>query len=211
VRGHLVDNTAIKVKEKLNKAYSKSIQMAAGMNEYGAGGIEKFNNVNILVSPIHLNGTLERYSLDGNKIGKRDAPSIEDLVTTYMDEELFKEATKKLVWVYDPVQKKYVRQQWVQDKIWLDGEQKFATVGDVFMIQEVERNMAGIPTKRDLDTYESIYLETAPTLGSYFITFGSPQDFGTEYYLNKKEEKVVLNVSRIHQALMDKWKAESIE
>ena len=211
VRGHLVDNTAIKVKEKLNKAYSKSIQMAAGMNEYGAGGIEKFNNVNILVSPIHLNGTLERYSLDGNKIGKRDAPSIEDLVTTYMDEELFKEATKKLVWVYSPVQKKYVRQQWVQDKIWLDLEQKFATVGNVFKIQEVERNEADMIIKRDLDTYESIYLETAPTLGSYFISFGSPQDFGTEYYLNKKEEKVVLNVSRIHQALMDKWKAESIE
>ena len=210
MRSHLVAGKEIfkgNISKKFKKAYSKSIQMAAGMTEYGAGGIEKFNNVNILVSPIHLNGTLEKYSLDGNKIGKHDAPSIEDLVTTYMDEALFNKATQKMVWNYSPVHKTYI-QQWEQDKIWLDGEQKFATVGDVFKIQEVEVNMAGIIIDRNLDTYESIYLETAPTLGSYFISFGSPQDFGTEHYYNKKEEKVVLNISRIHQALMEKWKAE---
>ena len=210
MRSHLVAGKEIlkgDVSKKFKKAYSKSIQMAAGMTEYGAGGIEKFNNVNILVSPIHLNGTLEQYSLDGNKIGKHDAPSIEDLVTSYMDEELFDQATRKMEWSFSPMHNTYISTM-VADKIWLDGEQRHATVGDVFKTQEVEVNMAGVIIDRNIDTYESIYLETAPTLGSYFMTFGSPQDFGTEHYYNKKNEKVVLNVSRIHQALMEKWKAE---
>ena len=124
-----------------------------------------------------------------------------------MDEELFDQATRKMEWSFSPMHNTYISTM-VADKIWLDGEQRHATVGDVFKTQEVEVNMAGVIIDRNIDTYESIYLETAPTLGSYFMTFGSPQDFGTEHYYNKKNEKVVLNVSRIHQALMEKWKAE---
>ena len=131
--------------------------------------------------------------MDGNKIGKHDAPSIEDLVTSYMDEELFDQATRKMEWNFSPVHNTYISTM-VADKIWLDGEQRHATVGDVFKTQEVEVNMAGVIIDRNI--------------GSYFMTFGSPQDFGTEHYYNKKNEKVVLNVSRIHQALMEKWKAE---
>ena len=173
---------------KLKKAYSKSIQMAAGMNEYGYGGIEKFNGDNIIISPMHLNGTLDSFEgLDNNTLHGKDAPSIEELIT-FMDAELFDQATKKVEYNFAPQHNQYI-ETLVADNIWLDGEQRNASFNEV------------------IGDYESIYLESSPLLGSYYISFGSPQDFGNEYYLNKNEKKVVLNISRIHHKLLEKWKA----
>ena len=171
---------------KLKKIYSKSIQMAAGMNEWGYGGIEKFNSVNIFVPPIHLNGTLDSFEgLDNNTLHGEDAPSIEDLMT-FMDADLFDEATRKVEWQFAAGGS---FQSFRSDPIWLDGEQRNASFDEV------------------IGDYESIYLESSPLLGSYYISFGSPQDFGHEYYLNRNENKVVLNISRIHHKLLEKWKA----
>ena len=162
--------------------------MAAGMNEYGYGGIEKFNDDNILISPMHLNGTLDSFEgLDNNKLHGKDAPSIEELIT-FMDAELFDQATKKVEYNFSPTHNQYI-ETLVADNIWLDGEQRNASFNEV------------------IGDYESIYLESSPLLGSYYISFGSPQDFGNEYYLNKNEKKVVLNISRIHHKLLEKWKA----
>ena len=171
---------------KLKKIYSKSIQMAAGMNEWGYGGIEKFNGVNIIVPPMHLNGTLDSFEgLDNNTLHGEDAPSIEDLMT-FMDADLFDEATRKVEWQFAAGGS---FQSFHSDPIWLDGEQRNASFDEV------------------IGDYESIYLESSPLLGSYYISFGSPQDFGHEYYLNRNENKVVLNISRIHHKLLEKWKA----
>lgn len=57
--------------------------------------------------------------------------------------------------------------------------------------------------------YESIYLETAD-YGEYYITRGNPGSPGVETYMNKKQEKVTLNINRILPLLLAAHKEQNL-
>ena len=53
--------------------------------------------------------------------------------------------------------------------------------------------------------YDKIHLETTD-YGEYFILFNAPGDPAREYYKNKRQENITLNINRILPDLIQAWK-----
>ena len=174
--------------DAIQEALTTSIQFAAGMVKKGStfnGGIEFFNNTPIIIPQHKANGSLDSFDMT-NPNG--DTPSLEFLLENYLTDDMLFTAT--------------------------------ATVGDHPIHEKAHYN--NLPyyfhtnkeiTAADLFTveggYESIYLETAD-YGEYYITRGNPGSPGVETYMNKKQEKVTLNITRILPLLLAAHKEQNL-
>ena len=171
----------------IQEALTTSIQYAAGMVKKGStfnGGIEFFNGTPIIIPQHKANGSLDSFDMT-NPNG--DTPSLEFLLENYLTDDMLFTATAT---VGDPV----------------DAQMYFNNMPyDFFTKKEI--------TAADLFTvdggYESIYLETAD-YGEYYITRGNPGSPGVSTYMNKKQEKVTLNINRILPLLLAAHKEQNL-
>mgnify|MGYP003132797193 CR=1 FL=1 len=172
----------------IQEALTTSIQFAAGMVKKGStfnGGIEFFNNTPIIIPQHKANGSLDSFDMT-NPNG--DTPSLEFLLENYLTDDMLFTAT--------------------------------ATVGDHPIHEKAHYNNMpyDFPTNKEITAadlftveggYESIYLETAD-YGEYYITRGNPGSPGAETYMNKKQEKVTLNINRILPLLLAAHKDQNL-
>ena len=139
------------------------------------GGIEYFNNTPIIIPQEKANGTLGEFNMkDINK----DAPSLEFLLENYLTDTMLQTATASNT--ENPFLSSYNNMP--QDF----HTNKEITAADLFTVD---------------GGYDSIFLETTD-YGEYFITRGSPGSAGAEYYKNKKQENITLNINRILPSLL---------
>ena len=162
--------------EAIQQALTTSIQYASGMVRKGNtlnGGIEYFNTTPIIIPQEKANGSLDDFPME-NING--DAPSLEFLLENYLTDTMLQAATANNTDM--PFLRSYNNMPW-----------------DFHTNKEI--------TAADLITgdYDSIFLETTD-YGEYYITRGSPGTPGAEYYKNKKQENITLNINRILPQLL---------
>tara|TARA_X000001382_G_scaffold30513_1_gene19550 strand:+ start:2489 stop:5029 length:2541 start_codon:yes stop_codon:yes gene_type:complete len=166
--------------DAIQEALTTSIQYAAGMVKKGStfnGGIEMFNDTPIIIPQHKANGSLDSFDMT-NPNG--DTPSLEFLLENYLTDDMLFTATAT---VGDhPIHEKAHYNNMPYDF----HTNKEITAADLFTVE---------------GGYESIYLETAD-YGEYYITRGNPGSPGVETYMNKKQEKVTLNINRILPLLL---------
>jgi len=169
----------------LQETYRLAIQMAAGMvqtNDGEMGGIEKYNNKPIIIPQEKHNGHLD---------GKQ--PSLEFLLENYMTDEMLFKGTALISNRYMGTQESItftgLPNAYMNNMPFDRGKQTEITAEELFKEQG----------------YDKIHLETTD-YGEYFILFNAPGDPAREYYKNKRQENITLNINRILPDLIKAWK-----
>ncbi len=174
--------------DAIQEALTTSIQYAAGMVKKGNslnGGIEMFNGTPIIIPQHKANGSLDSFDMTNPNA---DTPSLEFLLENYLTDNMLFTATAT---VGDhPIHEKAHYNNMPYDFY----TKKEITAADLFTVD---------------GGYESIYLETAD-YGEYYITRGNPGSPGVETYMNKKQEKVTLNINRILPLLLAAHKEQNL-